>query len=167
MNTGKKTYDKSRMKRIKQKKLFGMVQNREIFIGLCGPTPADYLQVINYRKFKTAYLLDTNPKNVAKSNLHFRGKEKQLRVTGMKANILDFLDLDAFFDLDFCGSIKSIEKDLPKIVKTKEFCLTVALRPISELNTINIIKKYTSRLYTQRVYKDRGTAMIMFYFPPI
>ena len=54
---------------------------------------------------------------------------------------------------------------LTKIMKIKEFTLTVALREKGgEEKTLNILRKY-GRNFMYRVYRESGTPMMILYFP--
>lgn len=102
-------------------KIFKLVKNKNRFIGLCGPNSKGYLRLINNLEFRTIILYDTNAKNL-------RAVTLQSNLVRFNDNINNSLSVDAFYDLDYCCCISKIEMHLTKIMKIKEFTLTVALR---------------------------------------
>ena len=129
-------YDKKLLKRKWQTKFFKLVKNKNRFIGLCGPNSKGYLRLINNLEFRTIILYDTNAKNL-------RAVTLQSNLVRFNDNINNSLSVDAFYDLDYCCCISKIEMHLTKIMKIKEFTLTVALREKGgEEKTLNILRKY-------------------------
>jgi hypothetical protein len=151
-------YDKKLLKRKWQTKFFKLVKNKNRFIGLCGPNSKGYLRLINNLEFRTIILYDTNAKNL-------RAVTLQSNLVRFNDNINNSLSVDAFYDLDYCCCISKIEMHLTKIMKIKEFTLTVALREKGgEEKTLNILRKY-GRNFMYRVYRESGTPMMILYFP--
>lgn len=151
-------YDKKLLKRKWQTKFFKLVKNKNRFIGLCGPNSKGYLRLINNLEFRTIILYDTNAKNL-------RAVTLQSNLVRFNDNINNSLSVDAFYDLDYCCCISKIEMHLTKIMKIKEFTLTVALREKGgEEKTLNILRKY-GRNFMYRIYRESGTPMMILYFP--
>lgn len=151
-------YNKKLLKRKYQEKFFSQVKNKNCFIGLCGTNPEGYLRIIKKCRFKKTILFDIEQKNLQKLTpitadlwLYNEDINNNLDQTG------------SFYDLDYCCCINTIQKYLSKIMKIKEFTLTLALRPISEEKTLKILNSY-GRNFMYRVYREGGTPMMILYF---
>jgi hypothetical protein len=159
-------YNKKSKKRQHQLTLFKKAINKDNFIGLCGPTPKGYLRQIKTAGFKNAILVDNDSVYLNQNIQVFRDFNKKLGVSAQCGDINKMLNKNAFYDLDYCNSIMKLSPVLDKIMKIKEFCLTVALRPISEEKTLGILNKY-NRTFLPRVYREDGIPMMICYFPPL
>ena len=77
---------------------------------------------------------------------------------------MDNININAFYDFDFCITIKSIEHLLKEIIKVKQFSLTCCLRGCDRKTTLEIFKKYLkSKNYVATNYTDHQGPMLMIY----
>lgn len=110
-----------------QKQIFPTI-TKKTFIGLCGPNVVEYLEKIEYQRFKRVTLYETN-KTIYNKIVKALGK-KYPKVRVFNDNINNHLGrTKAFYDLDYCKSFEDIRDLMPKIVKIEEFVLTVSYRP--------------------------------------
>ena len=151
-------YNKKLLKRKYQEKFFNQVKNKKIFVGLCGTNPEGYLRIIKRCKFKRIALFDIEEKNLQK--LTSTTADLWLYNEDINNNLSY---INHFYDLDYCCCINTIKKHLPKIMKIKEFTITLALRPVSEEKTLEILNSY-GRNFMYRVYREGGTPMMILYF---
>lgn len=157
-------YNKKLLKRKWQEKFFKSVKNKENFIGLCGPTPKGYLKIINSTGFKNVILVDNDSENLNLNTQVFKNFKKKLNISGQCGNINTMLNKDAFYDLDYCSCISTIRPYLNKIMKIKEFCLTIALRNTGgEEVVLNELFTY-NRPFKNRIYREKGMPMMITYF---
>lgn len=116
-----------------------MVKQRKV-IALGGPNLRTYIG-----KFpKNVKYISIWEKNRATMLLQL----PQLRKSGLNIqyNFGDIInapvDKDAFYDLDFCGSILSVNEYIEKF-KECPFSITLSIRPVGKLKTINLFLEAT------------------------
>lgn len=115
-------------------------------IGLGGPNVKQYVNYLRTKGFKDIIIFENN------KSIYEKQVEQKPRCQLIHGNILDHLGYNAFYDLDFCASVKTIEPWLPKIIAMNEYAMTLSIRPVGIINTIGIIKKYTELKYIP--YRD-------------
>jgi len=130
----KETYKNAFSKRLVQNKVLKS-QNKRI-IGLGGPDILDYVNILRSKGFEDITIYEKDPSVYAKQ---LEDKPDCKLIFG---NILENLKENAFYDLDFCASINSVEPYLHKILRIKEFVLTVSIRPIGLVETICTFNNY-------------------------
>ncbi len=123
-------------------------------IGLGGPDIIDYVNIVRSKGFEDITIYEKDYNVYKKQIAQFPD------CTLIHGNILDHLDEDAFYDLDFCGSIKSIQRWLPAITALPEYALTCSIRPIGEEETIGIFNLYDKA----HVIKYRDTSQMLVFF---
>lgn len=156
----KLNYDQPK-KRELQKEFFKNI-TEENFVGLCGPTPKGYLEVINWRRFNKIYLFESNEITylAVKDTL-----SEYPNVQVILGDIIKRLDIkNAFYDFDFCKSIFNDEVDtvMHKIKKMNACSLTFCVRGKSAIITNAKMRQYFPKYnYISEVYKD-GAPMICY-----
>lgn len=154
-NRVKLSYKNSEYKRNIQEYIYSKVGNRNI-IGLPGPDIEDYVERLTSFGFDNIELYEKDFSIFCHQLSHL---PPQCNLTF--GDILDNLNKDAFYDLDFCTSILSIEDRLEEIVALKSFSLTVARRPIPEEETIDIMDKYMPGI-SHLTYFDTSPMIVFF-----
>lgn len=110
-----------------QKQIYPNIFNKT-FIGLCGPNVIEYLEKIEYTRFKRVTLYETDKVIYNKIVKILGNKYPTVRV--FNDNINKHLGrTKAFYDLDYCKSFEDIRHLMPKIAKIEAFVLTVSFRP--------------------------------------
>lgn len=123
-------------------------------ITLGGP---DILNCIDYLKslgFKNIVSFESN-----KSIYDYQVSQKpdcQL----INTNVLDHLNYNCFYDLDFCCSVRTIEPWLHRIVNLRRYSITLSIRPVGLEKTIKTFFKYGNAHLTK--YRD-SVPMLTFY----
>jgi hypothetical protein len=123
------SYKKRPGKIIVQRAIYSTI-TRSVFVGLCGPDILEYLDKIEYKRFKKVILYEQDTK------VYLKIKKK---LTSIHSNVELYNDdinnnlgkTEAFYDLDYCCNFKSIRKYMLKIAKIKEFSITVSVRKYS------------------------------------
>jgi len=110
-----------------QSQVFNTI-TKKTFIGLCGPNVVEYLDKIDYKRFKRVTLYEIDVEIYNKIVKDLGNKYPTVRV--FNESITKHLGrTKAFYDLDFCKSFEDIRQFMPKIAKIEEFALTVSYRP--------------------------------------
>lgn len=127
---------------------------RKTFVGLCGPNVIEYLNKIDYKRFRRITLYETDIL-VFNKIVQKLGK-KYPTVTVYNESINSHLGrTKAFYDLDYCRSLLSYRTILTKISKIEEFSVTFAVRPISEEATLKLFRSYIGHdAFRHYSYKD-------------
>ena len=143
-----KTYDLVPSKREVQKR--AIVPVRPKIIGLAGPNADKYIKVLKNIGFSQIELYEND------FDVYLKHKKHGV----LFDDILNNLGKDAFYDYDFCCTIKKIERWLPQIVRTPNYSLTLAVRGVGYTETIKTFKKYGNANYM--TYMDTSP-MITFF----
>ena len=153
-------YSSRMRKRRTQTILFQNIYQRN-FMGLCGTHVLIYLRKINFQKFDTVTLFETNIELYKKAVIdcmHFSN------VTIINGNIGDYLDQkDTYYDLDFETTINKavIINMLPKIAKLSNFSFTVCMRRGPKLATLATFNSFYDKPYKVLTYRDGPPMMII------
>ena len=142
-------------KREIQHEIFSQVKSKKI-VTLGGPSIDNYVPLLRSYGFEEIISFETNIEVFLRQ---CSLASKFDNVTIKYGSILDNLDKypGYFFDLDFCATIKPVERYLQDIAKLEEYCLTFALRPIGEELTKKIFYSYVPNFKIElRWYKDKG-----------
>lgn len=126
-------------------------------IGLGGPNIIEYLQVVKQLGYKEVIVFENNAK-VYQEQV-FAKPDCTLRYE----DIIQNLRFKAFYDLDFCCTIRTIEDFLPIITKLENYALTLSLRGIGISTTVSTFRKYSEAFYIK--YVDTSP-MITFFNNP-
>lgn len=150
----KLSYKNSVMKREVQDYIYKRVRNSHI-IGLGGPNAKDYSRILHEKGFEKIILYENDWKVFEKQILD--PPDCKL----VYDDVLNHLGHNAFYDLDFCCSILSIEHALPDIVELPEYSLTVSIRPVGIEKTLDIFKQY-EKDFTYVIYKDTSPMIVIY-----
>lgn len=126
--------------------------NRLIALG--GPNILNYVQRMNILGFNDITSFERN-KAVYQMQL-----AQNPKCTLLFGSILSNLNEDAFYDLDFCNTITTLECWLPEIVNIPKYSITFSLRGTGIQETIRIFKKYGEAFYIS--YKDTSPMVTFF-----
>lgn len=123
-------------KRSIQQEIFSFIRSDKI-MALAGPNVDNYYKVLKQAGFKDITFFENDPFILG----------KQLEVSGGKYklifdDIINNLDSEAFYDLDFCCSVNSLGNKLRDINKLKEYTMTVSVRPVGFNKTLETLKRY-------------------------
>lgn len=153
-------YTERQRKLSEQAKVYSKIKSKT-FVGLCGPNVIEYLNKIDYKKFKriTLYEIDII---VYKQIIQKLGKNYPT-VTIYNESINKHLGrIKAFYDLDYCRTLGSVREYLPKIVKIEEFSITMSRRNFKG-DEIKIFRSYLGHdAFVHYPYRDGGP-MLMFH----
>jgi len=148
----KESYKDASSKRLVQNKILNS-QNKKI-VALGGPDILDYIQLLKNKGFTDITIYENDKKTYLKQ------KEQNPDCKLVYGNILHHLYEDAFYDLDFCCCISSVERYLPRILQLEEFSMTFSIRPLGFDKTFEIFKRYGEAPFIP--YRDT-TPMIVFF----
>ena len=151
----KLSYTNSIKKREVQNKILPFVSNGRV-CALGGPDIDEYVSLLKTYGFGDITIFE-NDKVILLQQLY---KFPQ-GITLMYKNILEHLNRNCYYDLDFCFSIQKIMPRLKKIVSLQEYSLTLSVRPIGTEKTVAIMKEYDPDI-KYMTYQDT-TPMITFY----
>lgn len=145
-------YSRKENKRAIQRQIFNEVKTDRI-VSLLGPD-ISYIDFLKESGFNQMKFYEKNKIIL----LHQINKLKRLNkgVTLIYGDILNDLEEDAFYDLDFCCSLITITPYLKEISRIKQFSLTIALRPLPKLEIIRVIKKHFKNV-DFHFYQDKGS----------
>lgn len=150
----KGSYKEAKNKRILQEEILNQVKQRTI-LGLGGPDVDDYINILENKGFKKIFIYENNFSV-------FNSQISKFRHTLIYDNILNHLGKSAFYDLDFCCTIKSIPKEsLEKISRLESYSLTLSLRGVSLIETLKMFTKYCGEQLF-RTYRD-SSPMVTFF----
>ena len=126
-------------------------------LGLAGPSVNEYIAILKELGYKDIILFE-NDYDV------FRKQKRQKPDCDLLFDdILNHLGQDAFYDFDFCSTIKKVEPWMPQIITIPNYSLTFSLRKEGYNGTISTFRKYTEAKYIS--YYDTS-AMITFFHKP-
>lgn len=148
----KETYLEAKSKRIVQDITLNSKNKR--IIGLGGPDILEYVTILKSKGFKDITSYENRQQIYSKQFKQFPDCEL------VHGNILENLQEDAFYDLDFCCSIKTIEPWLPIICRIPEYSLTLSIRPVGIDQTIQIFKRYGQSQFVK--YVDTVPMLVFF-----
>lgn len=152
MRGHKHSYKESFNKRKAQDYVFSNVSGPVVALG--GPDIDVYAKMLENHGVKDLTIYENNRKVFL---IQLRKVKWGSLIFG---DILINLGKKAFYDLDFCCSIYSIESYLPEIVELPKFSITLSLRPAGLNKTLEIFRKYSELPYLR--YHD-SVPMITFY----
>lgn len=147
-------YKNATAKRYVQAKLFKQVKNAKTFLGLAGPNPTEYYEVIP--EANKVVLVDFNPVNILVRRNSLIGEFDLLRFNETCNTIVNVVDCD------FCQSILSNGAELLYIYnklkkslrKNKYITFTFSLRGVGIENTLNWLETNFPELhFTDRTFK--------------
>jgi hypothetical protein len=150
-----KRYDNATLKRIVQD--CSLQSSYTKMYGLAGPNANIYVQLLRDKNYSDITLFENNW-DVYTQQLQKWAEDIPYNL--VYDDIRNHLGKDCFYDYDFCCIIKTVEKWLPQIVRTKEYALTFSLRGCGEEETVRIFKKYSNANYM--TYRDTSP-MITFF----
>lgn len=146
-----KTYSDAIVKRQLQSQL--LKSSNPTIYGLAGPNADIYVALLKEKGFSNIVLFEKNWETYQML------LSKNLDCKLVFDDILNHLGKDAFYDYDFCCSIKTIEPWLPQILSTKEYSVTFSIRPVGTEETLRTFRRYgVANCYK---YKDT-TPMLTF-----
>lgn len=150
----KLSYKDATKKRAIQDSILSKVTNKSI-VGLGGPDVDDYINILEKKGFKNIHIYE-NSLSILSEQI---GKFKYNLIYG---NILHDLKRNAFYDLDFCFTIKSLsDDDLKEIAKIPSYSITFSLRGAKLTDTISRFSKYCGN-QQYKTYRD-SSSMVVFY----
>lgn len=111
-----------------QKEIYDNI-TKKTFVGLSGPNVIQYLDKINYKRFKRVTLYEKNKRVFTRISNLLGKKYPTVKVVNKDINL--YLGrTKAFYDLDYCKSFEDIRRYLPKICKIEEFSMTLSIRKV-------------------------------------
>lgn len=143
-------YSEAKNKRTFQRGAFKLAENK-IITALPGPNLNLYTSILHDNGFRKMIFFENNQK-IFFNNMFSIPKNVEYYYD----DILNNLDNNTYYDLDFCCSVISIEKYLKKINFLKEFSMTLAVgRVISIKQTLSILEKFENEgFYKYFLYRD-------------
>jgi len=130
-----------------------VAENKRI-IGLGGPDIKEYVAILRSKGFEEIIIFEDNYEVYRNQIRQFPDCEL------IHGDIRDHLREDAFYDLDFCCSIKTIEPWLPIITSLKEYSLTCSIRPIGMEKSVGIFNRYGHGEFVR--YVDTSPMLVFF-----
>lgn len=151
-------YTKRLKKKITQKEVYKNI-SKQTFVGLCGPNVIQYLNKIDYKRFRRITLYEENY-YIYRRIVQTLGCDYPT-VKILNKNINNHLGrIKAFYDLDYCKTLLDTRKFLDKISKIEEFSITFCLRNCSVQTTLRIFSSHLKHQHFRHwIYRD-GSPMI-------
>lgn len=140
-------------KRQTQATAWNQINNKKYFVGLGGPNLETYTNFVKSRGFEKILSFE-NSAGIFHKQLQQFSKVKHVSL--YFDNICNHLEdyPNAFYDLDFCCCITTIEACLKKIHKLPQFTLTLSIRPVGYEKTLEIFRSYGNSKIVELKYYD-------------